>query len=463
MRFTTEEIATITDGRVARGTGSEMCDGAAVDSRRIAPGQLFVAHVGEHLDGHDFISEALSSGATAALVEREVDVDIPQIVVNSSMLALGTLAAAARRSWTHATVIGLTGSSGKTTTKDLLAQILRSQGVTVAPPGSFNTEFGVPLTILSAPVDVDYVVLEMGMRGLSHIRYLADLADPDIAMVLNVGTAHAGMLEGSGTIAQAKGEIVEGLRTEATAVLNMDDPLVRTMDERTAATVVTFGESPQADVRAENVHLDRDARASFDLCIGSFSPVHVSLNLVGEHQVSNALGAAACAFTAGLDPQDIARELSRAEAESGLRMEIHDLESGVRVIADCYNANPESMRAALKSVRAMGRPSWAVLGEMRELGSQSLSAHDELGRLAVRLDIGHLICVGEGTKVMYLAACNEGSWADEAAWVPTSDDAYDQIVAGVRPGDVILVKASRSVGLEHLVNRLLADPWRKTS
>lgn len=463
MKFTLDEIAEITGGRLVSECGPLSCEGAAVDSRLVAPGQLFVALKGERVDGHDFLDAAAAAGAAAALVERQIDADIPLIVVPSSLDALGTLAAAARRRWSHATVIALTGSSGKTTTKDLLAHVLRAHGATVAPRGSYNTEVGVPLTILSAPSDVRFVVLEMGMRGLGHIRYLAELADPDIGLVLNVGSAHAGMLEGVGTIAEAKGEMVEALRSDAVAVLNEDDALVRAMDMRTRASVRTFGESASAQVRASDIQLDGDARASFSLVVDGTRINTVSLQLIGEHQVSNALGAATCAIAAGISPHDVARELSTAQAESSWRMEVHDLPSGVRVISDCYNANPESMRAALKSLRAMERPAWAVLGEMRELGAASLGAHDEIGRLVVRLDIPHLVCVGEGTKVMHLAASNEGSWADESVWVPSKEEALTLLREHVRPGDVILVKGSRSVGLETLVDQLLEDPWRSTT
>lgn len=460
MKFTVEEIAEITGGDLVNADNGVTCEGAAVDSRLVTPGQLFVALQGERVDGHDFVAPAISAGATAALVERPIEAPIPSIVVPSAVAALGSLAAAARKRWANATVIALTGSSGKTTTKDLLAHVLRSQGTTVAPQGSYNTEVGVPLTILSAPADVRFVVLEMGMRGLGHIRYLAELADPDIAMVLNVGTAHAGMLEGVGTIAEAKGEIVEGLRSDAVAVLNADDPQVRAMDVRTRAAVRTFGESAGADIRALDIRVDENARVQFSLVVEGSVVGNVAMQLIGEHQISNALGAATCAIAAGIAPADVARELSTAKAESAWRMEMHDLASGVRVISDCYNANPESMRAALKSLRAMGRPAWAVLGEMRELGTAALSAHDEIGRLVVRLDIPHLICVGEGTKVMHLAASNEGSWADESAWVATQDEAFALLSEHVRPGDVILVKGSRSVGLEQLVDQLLKDPWR---
>jgi UDP-N-acetylmuramoyl-tripeptide--D-alanyl-D-alanine ligase len=300
----------------------------------------------------------------------------------------------------------------------------------------------------------------MGMRGLGHIGYLVDIARPDVGVILNVGSAHVGMLGSREGIAEAKGELAAGLATDAVAVLNADDSQVRGMASRTAAQVVTFGESPAASVRAESVRLDDHARASFDLVDdrnGEHLSAQVALQLVGEHYVSNALAVAATALSLGVSVELVARELSNAAVQSKWRMEVSEAPGGFTVINDAYNANPESMRAALKTLVALGRGrrTWAVLGEMRELGDDALTEHDAIGRLAVRLDVSQLVCVGAGTRVMHIAASNEGSWSEESVFVPDVDAAIAFVEASVKSGDVVLVKASRSVGLERVAQALL--------
>jgi UDP-N-acetylmuramoyl-tripeptide--D-alanyl-D-alanine ligase len=430
--------------------------GFCVDSRNLQPGDVFVATRGERVDGHDYASSACESGAVAVLSERDLG-QVPCIVVDDSVAALGRIAAWYRREVLTATVIALTGSSGKTTTKDLIAGLL--DGVVVAAQGSFNTEIGVPLTILAADVDTDFLVLEMGMRGLGHIRYLADLADPDIALVLNVGTAHVGMLDSVADIARAKGEIIEGLGDDAVVVLNADDPQVAAMSSRTKASIVWFGESPDADVRAQDVRLDERGRPVFRLVAGDEVSDDIQLPMHGEHFVSAALAAACTAHLTGISLADIADRLRDVRIDSRWRMEVHQTSGGVTVVNDAYNANPESMRAALKALRSMaqGSRTWAVLGEMRELGDLTVSEHDAIGRLAVRLDISRLVCVGPGTKVMHLAASNEGSWGEESVWVPDTAAAIALLDNEVQPGDVVLVKASRAVGLEEIAGHLLGE------
>lgn len=458
-----DEIADMVDGRVAGAERATIVTDVVVDSRAAGPGAMYVAIVGERADGHDFAAAAVESGCVVVLCSRELvgpHGPLPCIVVDDPVLALGRLAARVRRDRLTAKVVAITGSSGKTTTKDLLASVLASAGPTVSPLGSFNTEVGLPLTVLSADEGTEFLVVEMGMRGLGHIGYLVDIADPDVGVVLNVGSAHLGMLGSREAIADAKAELVAGLRPSATAVLNADDPLVRTMSAATPAAVVTFGESADAIVRALDVRLDERARASFvltDTRGGRDASARVALQLVGEHNVSNALAVAATALSLGVPLAEIALALSEATSVSRWRMEIMDAPGGYTVINDAYNANPESMRAALKTLAALsvGRRSWAVLGEMRELGATSQDEHDAIGRLAVRLDISRLVCVGEGTRVMYLGAANEGSWSDEAAHVPSIQAAIDLLQAEVRPGDVVLVKASRSVGMEVVAQAIL--------
>lgn len=452
-----EGVASGVDGRAS-------ITGVTADSRAVNEGDLFVAIAGERVDGHDFAAEAVRGGATCVLASRALSdatgAPLPCIVVSNPVAALGRLASWYRRERLSCTVIGITGSSGKTSTKDLVARVLATAAPTVSPPGSFNTEVGLPLTVLGADADTRFLVLEMGMRGEGHIAYLVDLMNPDIGVVLNVGSAHLEMLGSREAIARAKSEMVRDLPSPAIAVLNRDDPAVRAMADITAAQVLTFGEAPDADLRATDVRVDDAARPSFTLTdTRTDEAMPVSLLLSGEHHVSNACAAAAVGRAAGLSMEQIADALRSAEPDSRWRMEVRVAPAGFTVINDAYNANPESMRAALKSLAAMaaGRRTWAVLGEMRELGDASREEHDAIGRLAVRLDISRLVCVGEATRVMHLGASSEGSWGEESIHVPDIDAAIALLREQVRPDDVVLVKASRSIGLERVAEALLSD------
>ncbi|MEW2619609.1 UDP-N-acetylmuramoyl-tripeptide--D-alanyl-D-alanine ligase [Streptomyces sp. NPDC048106] len=424
------------------------------DSREVVPGSLFAAFVGERVDGHDFAPQVVEAGAVAVLASRPVGV--PAIVVEDVQSALGALArhVVARLG---ATLVALTGSAGKTSTKDLIAQVLSSKAPTVYTPGSFNNEIGLPLTALTATEETRFLVLEMGARGIGHIRYLTGLTPPRIGVVLNVGTAHIGEFGGREQIAQAKGEIIEGLPEDGAAVLNADDPLVRAMAPRTKAKVVLFGESAEADVRAENVRLTDTGQPSFRLHTPSGAS-DVTMRLYGEHHVSNALAAAAVAHELGMSAEEIATALSGAGSLSRWRMEVTERPDGVTIVNDAYNANPESMRAALRALVAMGkgRRTWAVLGKMAELGDEALAEHDAVGRLAVRLNVSKLVAVG-GIEASWLqlGAYNEGSWGEESVHVSDAQAAIDLLRSELRPGDVVLVKASRSVGLEGVAAALL--------
>ncbi|WP_053749535.1 UDP-N-acetylmuramoyl-tripeptide--D-alanyl-D-alanine ligase [Streptomyces sp. MMG1533] len=425
------------------------------DSREAGPGTLFVAFVGERVDGHDFAQAVVEAGAVAVLASRPVGV--PAIVVADVQTALGALARHVVRRL-GATLVALTGSAGKTSTKDLIAQVLQHKAPTVFTPGSLNNEIGLPLTALSATEETRFLVLEMGARGIGHIRYLADLTPPKIGLVLNVGTAHIGEFGGREQIAQAKGELVESLPEDGTAVLNADDPLVRAMTSRTKAKVILFGESGEADVRAENVRLTDSGQPAFLLHTPSGAS-EVTMRLYGEHHVSNALAAAAVAHELGMSAEEIATALSEAGSLSRWRMEVTERPDGVTVVNDAYNANPESMRAALRALAAMGkgRRTWAVLGKMAELGDEALAEHDAVGRLAVRLNVGKLVAVGgREASWLQLGAYNEGSWGEESVHVSDAQAAIDLLRSKLRPGDVVLVKASRSVGLESIAAALLA-------
>ncbi|HZF89561.1 UDP-N-acetylmuramoyl-tripeptide--D-alanyl-D-alanine ligase [Streptomyces sp.] len=424
------------------------------DSREVGPGSLFAAFVGERVDGHDFAPQVVAAGAVAVLGSRPVGV--PAIVVDDVQAALGALARHVVNEL-GTTLVALTGSAGKTSTKDLIAQVLRRKAPTVFTPGSLNNEIGLPLTALSATEETRFLVLEMGARGIGHIRYLTELTPPKIGLVLNVGSAHIGEFGGREQIAQAKGELVEALPEDGTAVLNADDPYVRAMASRTKAKVLLFGEADEADVRAENVRLTDTGQPSFTLHTPSGCS-DVTMRLYGEHHVSNALAAAAVAHELGMSAEEIATALSEAGSLSRWRMEVTERPDGVTVVNDAYNANPESMKAALRALAAIGkgRRTWAVLGKMAELGDESLAEHDAVGRLAVRLNVSKLVAVGGREAAwLQLGAYNEGSWGEESVHVSDAQAAVDLLRSELRPGDVVLVKASRSVGLESVAQALL--------
>jgi UDP-N-acetylmuramoyl-tripeptide--D-alanyl-D-alanine ligase len=389
----------------------------------------------------------------------EYDTDGSGAAVLSALAKLAT-AVAADLVASGLRIIGITGSSGKTSTKDLIAAVLRPLGAVVAPPGSFNNELGHPWTVLRATRETGYLVLEMSARHPGNIAALAAIAPPSIAVVLNVGTAHLGEFGSREVIAQTKAELVQAVPASGVAVLNADDPIVAAMAAQTAARVVTVGRSKRADVRAEDVELDELARPRFILRAGA-AAVPVALAVHGEHQVGNALSAAAVALECGATPQQVADALAGAAPASRHRMEVDTRADGVTVINDAYNANPDSMRAGLQALAAMarsaGKSSWAVLGEMGELGEESITEHDRVGRLAVRLDISRLIVVGTGRPMsaMHHGAVMEGSWGSESVMVPDADAALELLRAELAPGDVVLVKASNAAGLGALAEALL--------
>lgn len=451
--FTLTEIAEALGAEV-HGPAETVVTGITVDSRSVSPGDLFVALPGERVDGHDFIDTAMAAGAAAVLGQRLEGA--PGVIVTDSTAALGQLATALLTRLGQLTTVAMTGSSGKTSTKDLLSQVLADAGETIAPPGSFNNELGLPLTVLRCTESTKYLVLEMGARGVGHIAYLCGIATPDVGIVLNVGSAHVGEFGDRDAIARAKSELVQALAPSGIAVLNADDSRVAAMAEATAARAVTFGEAESADMRMSDITLDALARPSFTLHHGS-ETASVQLSLSGEHMAANAAAVAAAAVSMGLPLGQVAASLSAAQSRSRWRMEVGHTAAGVTVINDAYNANPESVRAALKSLVAMagaGR-TWAVLGEMLELGDESTERHDAIGRLAVRLDVAKLIAVGTGARPIHMGAAHEGSWGDESTWVPDVEAALEILQAQLAPGDVVLIKASRAVGLERIAEALL--------
>jgi UDP-N-acetylmuramoyl-tripeptide--D-alanyl-D-alanine ligase len=468
MRRTLGEIAALAGGRLADGTDPGVLVTAAVvaDSQLVEPGGLFVAVVGERVDGHDFAGRALAAGAVGVLAAH--DVPGPAIMVEDTVASLGELARGhleQLRSTSRPLVASITGSSGKTSTKDLLAQVLAGRGPTVAPVGSFNTEVGLPLTVLRADDTTRFLVLEASSRGIGHIAYLCGIARPDIAVVLNVGAAHLGEFGSIDAVARAKGELVESLDAGGVAVLNADDPNVAAMSSRTAGRVVTFGQLADADVRGSAVELDDQARPSFRLTARG-ETLDVRLALHGAHQVGNALAVAAVALEAGVSLPDLATALQQARPVSRWRMEVTTRTDGVVVINDAYNANPDSMRAALAALAATGRGPgagrhWAVLGRMAELGAASLPAHEELGAVAASTGVDRLVVVGgPGADLAELAAIGTGAIRGglppgRVSVVADPEAAVALLEAELAPRDVVLVKASRSANLQRVATALL--------
>ncbi|WP_291377660.1 UDP-N-acetylmuramoyl-tripeptide--D-alanyl-D-alanine ligase [Demequina sp.] len=419
------------------------------DSREATDGCLYVAFVGEHVDGHDFAAQAAAAGATVCLVSQPVDA--PHILVPDVTQALGALAAAylaLLRTEGDITVIGITGSNGKTTTKDLLAQTLPD---VIAPAGSFNNEIGLPLTVLSAGPDTRHLVLEMGAAAPGDIAYLARIAPLDIAVVLMVGSAHTAGYGSADGLAAEKATILDGLVPAGVGIINADDPLVARMAGRAPRTV-TFGFG-SADVAGRDRRVE-GGRAAF-----SVDGERVHLTLLGDHHATNALAAVAVARECGVSTAQAAASVTAAVPASPHRMALTERADGVRILDDAYNASPESMRAAFRALReiADGGRTWAVIGEMLEMGQASVQAHDDLGIDAVRLGISHLVVVGAGARPAYVSAVREGSWGEEAAFVATIDEALALVRDRVAPGDTVLVKGSHGTGLWSLADALTRE------
>jgi UDP-N-acetylmuramoyl-tripeptide--D-alanyl-D-alanine ligase len=459
------------------------------DSRKVTSGGLFLALPGARADGHDHAASAVAAGAVAVLAARPVGV--PAIVVAPQIAASGAgvlehdtdgsgaavLAALAKLATAVAaelvagglTIVGVTGSSGKTSTKDLLAAVLAPLGEVIAPPGSFNNELGHPWTVLRSTADTDYLILELSARHPGNIAELAAIAPPAIGVVLNVGTAHLGEFGSREAIAKTKSELPQAVPRSGVVVLNADDPAVAAMAEVTAARVVRVSRHEHTDLWAGPVTLDELARPRFALHAGD-AVVDVTLAVHGDHQVGNALCAAAVALECGASLEQVAAALAGAGPVSGHRMRVSTRADGVTVIDDAYNANPDSMRAGLQALAWISagdggdrRRSWAVLGEMAELGDDAISEHDRIGRLAVRLDVSRLIVVGTGRSMsaMHHGAVMEGARGlegePEASIVADADAALALLRAELRPGDVVLVKASNAAGLGALADSLTND------
>ena len=423
------------------------------DSRAVGPGSLFVAIDGERLDGHAFVGDAFARGAVGALVHRP-GIDGTVIQVPDTGRALLDLAADERDRMTGTRVVGITGSNGKTSAKDLAAAVVGTRLRTHASPASFNNEVGLPMTLLRAEPGVEVVVAEMGARREGDVRLLCDVARPDAVVVTNVGTAHLGIFGSWDAIVRAGSEPVEWLGSNGTAIVNADDAVARAYADETDAAVITFGLDPGADVRAEDVELGPDARATFTLwSAGEREPVELAVP--GDHMVSNALAAAAVGRWAGVTLAECAAALKGAGV-AHWRMETSTGASGIVIVNDAYNANPESMAAALKAARWMARGERlvAVLGHMAELGPIEFEEHERLGQLVVRIGVERLITVGERARTIARAAIREGQLPEDVASYEDPSEAAADVRAWVRPGDVVLVKGSRVAGLERVAEAL---------
>lgn len=506
IELTVAEIADIVGGTLAdispqdaerrRVTGT-----VEFDSRAVGPGGLFLALPGARSDGHDHAGAAIAAGAVAVLAARPVGV--PAVVVAPAGASgsragvlehdpdgsgAAVLAALAKLAQVVAAelvagglrIVGITGSSGKTSTKDLVAAVLKPLGEVVAPPGSFNNELGHPWTVLRATPDTNFLVLEMSARHPGNIAALAEIAPPTIGVVLNVGTAHLGEFGSREAIAQTKSELPQSVPASGVVILNADDPAVAAMAGVTAARVVRVSRAENtsagpSQLWAGPVSLDEVARPCFTLHhrdASGTTQAQVRLGVYGDHQVTNALCAAAVALECGADVDQVAAALGGAGPVSRHRMHVTTRADGVTVIDDAYNANPDSMRAGLQALAwiahgggdqpAEKRRSWAVLGEMAELGEDAIAEHDRIGRLAVRLDVSRLVVVGSGRSMsaMHHGAVMEGSWgsADKGAVnVADSEAALALLRAELQPGDVVLVKASNAAGLGALADALVSQ------
>ncbi|MGH2539545.1 MAG: UDP-N-acetylmuramoyl-tripeptide--D-alanyl-D-alanine ligase [Actinomycetota bacterium] len=423
------------------------------DSRGPMSGALFVALVGERTDGARFVPDALERGAVGALVHDRADSPGSAIVVGSTGDALLRLGAAERERM-HARVVAVTGANGKTSTKDMAAALLTTRFATHSSPGSFNNEIGLPMTLLGAPVGTEVVVAELGARRKGDVALLCETARPEVVVVTNVGVAHIEIFGSWDAIVEASAEPVEALGSEGCAVLNADDPVVAGYGRRCAGRVVTFGGHADADVRAEHVSVGDDGVASFSLRAGD-DAAPVTLAVAGEHMVANALAAATVGLTLGVPLEACAAALRDATV-SPWRMETFTTAEGVRVVNDAYNANPESMAAALKAARVMAGAGRliAVLGHMAELGPIATEEHERLGELAARLPVDRLLTVGEPARMIAVAGAREGVEPDDVAAYDDSAGALADVRRTARPGDVVLVKGSRVAGLEAFAEAL---------
>lgn len=458
IELTLQEIATAVSGEIVRGEKSKSVSGnVSTDSRELRPGDIFFAKLGENDDGHRFLSEVSEAGVRLAVVSKpDLEVEIDQILVEDTVIALAALAEYVLNLVrpNGLTVIGITGSNGKTSTKNMLATMLLEHGETVSPRGSYNNEVGLPLTVLRLTRETRYLVLEYGAAGLGSIARLASWTKPDIAVVLKVGMAHAGNFGGVENTAKIKAELLE--YQPRFAVINKDDPVVSSF-EPAGARIIGFGFDSQATVRLLRAEISLSG-TEVSLVVGSQAYI-ANLKILGEHHAMNLAAALAVLNALGLDIAAGIRSVEHLAFPERWRMQLTEAAGGYWVINDAYNASPESMRAALQTLAIIGRQGHrtvAVLGHMAELGDYSNAEHDQIGRLVVRYNIDQLHAVGEGSKLIHMGAMQEGSWDGESEYHETISAGFDAIREKLAPGDVVLVKASNSTGLRFLGDDLAA-------
>ena len=445
IKLSAQDFASVVSGSLHDISPSKILDqDPIINSKDASAKNFFVAFKGEKFDGHDFVSEALNSGAKFSLVSKSVSG--PHVLVSDVGQALIDLARFVRTQLPNMKVIGITGSQGKTTTKEFLYSVLQNEGTTVATAGNFNTDIGVPLTLLRSTEATKFCILEMGARHVGDIAKLTELANPNVGVVLVVGTAHLGEFGSVEAIAKTKSELIKALSPKMTAVLGTYDQFTPKMADSLDLNTVLFGDGQI--VRAADVEL-HGGFAHFDL-VTPAGRNSVALQVIGEHQIPNALAAAAAAFSLGVKNESIAIGLTTALLSSKWRMQIETI-NGIQIIHDYYNANPESMKAALKTLvmlsQESGGASWAILGKMHELGSKESSGHLEVAEFASQLGVDHLVSVA---PAVYQESNNQSSDENMLIHNCSSAAAVLELVNNISTGDVILLKASRSEKFEDL-------------
>ena len=466
--FSLFEIAQATKGLVVRGDSATQTNGVSTDTRTLQNGSLFIPLKGENFDGHEYLAQAAASGAIAALIEKSSSVDLTNapeplalITVESTPAALGDLAAFHRKRF-DIPVVAVTGSYGKTTTRAMISAALSAKYKVLTSQGNFNNEIGVPQTLLQLDASHEVVVIEMGMRGLGQIEYLSEIASPTIGVITNIGPQHIELLGSIQNIAQAKAEVLQFLPEHGAAILPGDDEYLDFFTDQVKARVVTFGLNPSSEYHVGPTHTEANGNVSFSIQTSKLKTQNLKLPLPGEHNAVNAAAALAVAGVLGVPLEDAARALEKVEVP-GARMRVLQNElRGLTIIDDSYNAGPNSTRAALETLRDFplkpekpGRRV-AILGAMKELGNHSVQEHREIGALAAHC-AELVIGVGEETRPLLEEAQAVGAIPFHTQWCEDATCAATQVLDWIREGDVILVKGSRSVGLETVVNALAAN------
>jgi UDP-N-acetylmuramoyl-tripeptide--D-alanyl-D-alanine ligase len=468
IKITLEKIAEIVGGELINSSDSKVVSAVAIDSNKITPGALFVAIEGARQDGHSYVKEAFTKGAVAALVSKPI-ADFPCILVTErsgapeqfsqpTIWALAKLATHVHQNLPKLITVAITGSSGKTTTKDLVFQLGDLLGKTVAAKGSANNEIGMPLTVLECDEDTRLLVLEMGARHTGNIKYLTNIAKPNFSIITHIGTAHLEIFGSEENIINAKAEIIENLTTLDWAIINLDDANSKKVIEKTQANLATFAINANANLEAKNIKLNDKGNPEFQMRFQDQS-AEVKLEFTGIHNVYNALAAALPFLLSGVPLAKVVEKLNSSKVLSNWRMELTQLKDNILLINDAYNANFESMSAALQALAqiATQRRKIAILGEMKELGDQSGPFHFAIGELTAKIKIDHLLVVGKGAQKIIDGARADKTWLGEATLHENNHTLLVHAKELLRENDVVLIKASRSVGLEIVAAELVRD------